>query len=957
MRAPSTAPQRVKNALAITNNEIASYTLPEGAFWGNIFATLPLDPPPTPTYSGPEDGVIMTQPVFHACAGPGSNIPDLTKRFCSSQGDDQVIDVVGICMPTVDPPRTGVCETVGPQGTHESCYLNGAHTGEEWTEVITVWLEEPIAACGNTVCEAGETSVSCPGDCHPGTWSRKFDDVVDGVSSGGGRFAISPVDNSIVMVATSNDELDLGGGPMPDPGSLAQVAVAKYDEDGNHLWSKRISVAGDGNAFAGAVDVLSNGDIVIAGHTVIFNHKIFVKKLDANGNVLTSPTPEGGGATLLQTGIDGEQLRIGLAHDSADNVFLYGFFVDGPAILDCVPVPCELDPGADNNAFLARLRPNLHTQWALGFALSDAARSPGQLAIDAAGDLFFRPESRGADLHKFDGATGATIWTRSIPAREGGMAVDPASNDLVIAGQYDGTYDFGLGPSPDGQAGAPDYYVARLANATGNATWTQFANVNQGVAGTIDARGTRVAFDSNGHIVVGGNFLQAGGATIDFGAGDFFSYASKDQFIASYTIDGAFRWAKHIPLVLDGFLTAMKVSSEDRVVVSGSFSGSMNIDGQFLPNSIPELINHQETYIASFTIPDLADVAAPVFMALSTPVVVAQATGPNGAKVWYMTPRANDPSGSHVFCTPKPNSVFGIGSHTVTCNANDPVGNASSTTFNVNVVDTIGPAILNMPANISVLASGALTPVTFTPPTAVDQVSGSAVVSCLPAGPYAVGTHTITCSATDAHANTSSAAFAITVIDNSPPVFDPLPNKTAFATSANGAVVTYGPIRATDAIDGIVNANCAPASGSVFALGTTTVTCTAQDSQGNTSTATFTVKVTVGWGGFILPLEEFLCCSTFIKPLPVPVWFTLAGPSAGIPNLPAHLHIAKITNGVVGPYQAATSSGPNSGNVFLKGIGSTYYYMLKTSSLARGKWRLKVDLHDGTTHTTDINLL
>ena len=38
-------------------------------------------------------------------------------------------------------------------------------------------------------------------------------------------------------------------------------------------------------------------------------------------------------------------------------------------------------------------------------------------------------------------------------------------------------------------------------------------------------------------------------------------------------------------------------------------------------------------------------------------------------------------------------------------------------------------------------------------------------------------------------------------------------------------------------------ASCSPASGTTFALGTTTVTCSATDAAGNTGTNTFTVEV------------------------------------------------------------------------------------------------------------------
>jgi hypothetical protein len=80
--------------------------------------------------------------------------------------------------------------------------------------------------------------------------------------------------------------------------------------------------------------------------------------------------------------------------------------------------------------------------------------------------------------------------------------------------------------------------------------------------------------------------------------------------------------------------------------------------------------------------------------------------------------------------------------------------------------------------------------------------------------------------------------------DTTAPVLSGVPGDVvAEATSAGGAVVTYQAPTATDAVDGAVATTCSPASATAFALGTTTVQCTATDAAGNTATAAFTVKV------------------------------------------------------------------------------------------------------------------
>ncbi|HEX8173085.1 MAG TPA: FG-GAP-like repeat-containing protein [Thermoanaerobaculia bacterium] len=65
---------------------------------------------------------------------------------------------------------------------------------------------------------------------------------------------------------------------------------------------------------------------------------------------------------------------------------------------------------------------------------------------------------------------------------------------------------------------------------------------------------------------------------------------------------------------------------------------------------------------------------------------------------------------------------------------------------------------------------------------------------------------------------------------------------TAEATSAAGADITWS-ATAVDDRDGAVAVQCAPASGSRFAIGTTSVTCTARDAAANVATASFNVTV------------------------------------------------------------------------------------------------------------------
>ena len=83
-----------------------------------------------------------------------------------------------------------------------------------------------------------------------------------------------------------------------------------------------------------------------------------------------------------------------------------------------------------------------------------------------------------------------------------------------------------------------------------------------------------------------------------------------------------------------------------------------------------------------------------------------------------------------------------------------------------------------------------------------------------------------------------------TPADTTPPAINNIPTDIVVeATGPEGATASYANPTATDMVDGAVPVTCAPASGSMFPLGTSTVSCSTTDTHGNTAQASFTVKV------------------------------------------------------------------------------------------------------------------
>jgi hypothetical protein len=252
------------------------------------------------------------------------------------------------------------------------------------------------------------------------------------------------------------------------------------------------------------------------------------------------------------------------------------------------------------------------------------------------------------------------------------------------------------------------------------------------------------------------------------------------------------------------------------------------------------------TLTASFNI-TVRRAGAPLLSGIPSTMVV-DAMSPAGAVVSYVAPTAANSSGVTVpvNCSPASGELFPIGSTTVTCSATDSSVTATAD-FIIIVVDSSGPAISGIPASQTVEATSAAgATVNYALPSATDLVSGAVAVICAPTSgsTFPLSRTTVACTAQDAAGNTTIEAFEIAVVDTTAPVISPPPEVTAEAISASGAVVSYGAPTASDAV-GVVGLTCHPASGSVFAVGDTRVTCTAHDAAGNFGSASFTVSVRV----------------------------------------------------------------------------------------------------------------
>ncbi|MFE8597547.1 FG-GAP-like repeat-containing protein [Archangium violaceum] len=189
-----------------------------------------------------------------------------------------------------------------------------------------------------------------------------------------------------------------------------------------------------------------------------------------------------------------------------------------------------------------------------------------------------------------------------------------------------------------------------------------------------------------------------------------------------------------------------------------------------------------------------------------------------------------------------PYTSLPLGTHPVTLTASD--GEASAQCVgNVTVVDNSKPAVSCPASQVLETCSPAGAPASFAA-SATDNC-GPAAVSCSHASgsTFPVGETAVTCGATDASGNTASCGFNVTVTgDTTPPVLScPTAPVVVDACSAGGSTATFS-VSATDNC-GPVPVNCSHPSGSKFPAGNTTVSCSATDGFGNTSSCSFSVQV------------------------------------------------------------------------------------------------------------------
>lgn len=170
----------------------------------------------------------------------------------------------------------------------------------------------------------------------------------------------------------------------------------------------------------------------------------------------------------------------------------------------------------------------------------------------------------------------------------------------------------------------------------------------------------------------------------------------------------------------------------------------------------------------------------------------------------------------------------------------DRYGNSTVQTQRVVIADTISPVPEVDP--LPDIVAQCSTNVT-TPPTALDNCVGAVTgTTSDPTTFNSQGTNFIHWTYADGHGNSTIQTQRVIIAETVAPSIACPPNITVNATNATGATVTFVTPSASNPCSD-ATAACIPPSGSVFAAGTNTVTCTASDPHGHQTECAFSVIV------------------------------------------------------------------------------------------------------------------
>jgi hypothetical protein len=328
---------------------------------------------------------------------------------------------------------------------------------------------------------------------------------------------------NIYLLAISSEDVDLGGGVIPNTGSW-DILLAKYAPDGTHIWSHGFGTVGSDYAEGLAVD--DYGFLSITARVPL--------AIDFGGGVL----PNAGGYDMA------------VAHFDPDGNHIWSEMIGSPTSENSTDVALD---AFGNTSIIGHFENSID----VGTITHSSNGFTDILVI------------------KFD-PTGAILWSQSY----GGIDYDYANEIVADSGQniifsvYSySSIDFGGGAHT--KYTSMDVYLVKL-NFAGAYQWSSI------YGGNSSDYATGLTIDSQDNIIFTGYFA----GTANFGGAPLLAGGSYDVVLAKYQSDGTHLWSQALggPGVSDNS-EAVTTDSQDNIYLTGEMSGTGSFGGDDLTSA------------------------------------------------------------------------------------------------------------------------------------------------------------------------------------------------------------------------------------------------------------------------------------------------------------------------------------------------------------------------------------
>ncbi|MNJ90972.1 Beta-propeller repeat protein [compost metagenome] len=311
---------------------------------------------------------------------------------------------------------------------------------------------------------------------------------------------------------------------------------------------------------------------------------IFVSKTDVDGNFLWAKRI---GGTSYEYGRS-------VSIDALGNAYVTGYF-EGTVDFNPGAGIFNLVSAGATDIFMLKLDPSGNFVWAkrIGGAISELSFA---IAADASGNTYitgtfngtidFDPGAGTSNLTavsqsdvfitKLD-ANGNFVWAKNI----GGTASDigyaictDASGNVYTTGEYAYTVDFDPGAGIHNLTSVAnnfDVFILKL-DANGNFVWAK------SMGGGINDTGRSIAVDGSGNVYTTGNFQETGDFDPGIGVSNLTAVGLTDIFVSKLDANGNFVWVKSMGGTLDDSGYSLALDNNGNVYTTGSYMSAVDFN-------------------------------------------------------------------------------------------------------------------------------------------------------------------------------------------------------------------------------------------------------------------------------------------------------------------------------------------------------------------------------------------